>query len=226
MGGRLLPNGIIASSLTFLGLPAFTFGDTNWCNVLFHFTYLPAVLVAVHLFIPFYRSMRVRSAYEHLELRFGLWARVYAAAANVLFHSFRTELVLYAVSLEIQSILGTDEASPPVIIVIAGILVSAYAILGGLQSVIWTDDFQGVALIGGGLLCLPVIVSQLPGGFAELLRVAEADNKFDLGSADLILHAKTVWAYIVAEFIILLQITGTDQWVKNWGPATMPKWED
>lgn len=76
---------------------------------------------------------------------------------------------------------------------------------------IWTDVFQGIALIGGGLLCLPVIVSQLPGGFAELLRVAEAENKFDVGSTDLTLQGKTVWAYIVAELMILLQITGTDQ---------------
>ena len=44
-----------------------------------------------------------------------------------------------------------------------------------------------------------------------MLRVAEADNKFDLGSTGLTLHGKTVWAYIVAEFMILLQITGTDQ---------------
>ena len=219
LAGRSMPGWVvgfslmatIVSSLTFLGLPAFAFGDANWRNVLSLFTYIPAVLVAVYLFIPFYRSMRVRSAYEYLELRFGLWARIYAAAAFVLFHFFRTGLVLYAVSLAIRSILGTDEDSLPVIIIVAGILVSAYTILGGLQAVIWTDVFQGIALIGGGLLCLPIIVSQLPGGFAELLQVAEADNKFDLGSTDLTLHGKTVWAYIVAEFMILLQISGTDQ---------------
>ena len=219
LAGRSMPGWVvgfslmatIVSSLTFLGLPAFAFGDANWRNVLSLFTYIPAVLVAVYLFIPFYRATRVRSAYEYLELRFGLWARIYAAAAFVLFHFFRTGLVLYAVSLAIRSILGTDEDSLPVIIIVAGILVSAYTILGGLQAVIWTDVFQGIALIGGGLLCLPIIVSQLPGGFAELLQVAEADNKFDLGSTDLTLHGKTVWAYIVAEFMILLQISGTDQ---------------
>ena len=75
----------------------------------------------------------------------------------------------------------------------------------------WSSTSSGPELIGGGLLCLPVIVSQLPGGFAELLRVAEAENKFDLGSTDLTLQGKTVWAYIVAELMILLQITGTDQ---------------
>lgn len=133
LAGRSMPGWVvgfslmatIVSSLTFLGLPAFAFGDSNWRNVLSHFTYIPAVLVAVYLFIPFYRSTRVRSAYEYLELRFGLWARLYAAAAFVLFHFFRTGLVLYAVSLAIQSILGTDQDSLPVIIVIAGILVSA-----------------------------------------------------------------------------------------------------
>ena len=79
LAGRSMPGWVvgfslmatIVSSLTFLGLPAFAFGDANWRNVLSLFTYIPAVFVAVYLFIPFYRATRVRSAYEYLELRFG-----------------------------------------------------------------------------------------------------------------------------------------------------------
>jgi SSS family solute:Na+ symporter len=136
---------------------------------------------------------------------------MYAATGFVLFHFFRTGLVLYAVSLAIGSILQTDDDLLPVIIVVAGVLVSAYTIIGGLQAVIWTDVLQGIALMGGGLICLPIIVSQLPGGFSELFGVAISDDKFNLGSTEFTLKGKTMWAYLVAEFMIFMQLLGTDQ---------------
>lgn len=201
----------IVSSMTFLALPAFAFGDGNWQNFLSHFTYILAIMVAIYLFIPFYRASRVSSAYEYLERRFGLWARMYAAAAFVLFHFFRTGLVLYAVSLAITSILQLDDKSLPMIVVVAGVLVSAYTIIGGLRAVIWTDVLQGVALIGGGLVCVPVIVSQLPGGFEQLLSVAMENNKFDMGSAEWTFKSKTIWAYVFAEFMLFMHMLATDQ---------------
>ena len=219
LAGRSMPGWVIGfslmativSSVTFLALPAFAYGEGNWRNFVSHFGYVPAIAIAVHLFIPMYRSTRVSSAYEYLERRFGLWARMYAGGTFILFHFIRTGMVLYTVSLAIQSILGTGEGSVPAIIVVGGVLVSIYTVVGGLRAVIWTDVFQGIALIGGGLICLPVILSQIPGGFSELIRVAAADNKFYLGDPTLSLQGKTLWAYLFAEFMILMHLMGTDQ---------------
>ena len=219
LAGRSMPGWVvgfsmmatIVSSMTFLAIPAFAYGEGNWKNCLAHFTYIPAVLIAVVLFIPFFRRSRVSSAYEYLEHRFGLWARLYAGGGFVLFHFMRTGLVLYAVSLAIRSLLQSDADSLPLIIVTAGGLVSAYTIIGGLRAVIWTDVVQGIALILGGLVCLPVIVSQLPGGFEQLLQVAATDNKFDLGSTEFTLSGLTLWAYLFAEFMVFLHLLGTDQ---------------
>jgi len=201
----------IVSSMTFLALPAFAFGESNWRNCLAHFTYIPAIVIAIFLFIPFYRRSRVSSAYEYLERRFGLWARLYAAASFVLFQFFRTGIVLYAVSLAIQSMLQLEADCLPWIICIAGTIVSIYTIVGGLQAVIWTDVFQGIALIAGGFICFPIIVMQLPGGFGQLLQVAVEDDKFNLGSTELTLAGKTVWSYLLAEFVLFMQLLGTDQ---------------
>ena len=219
LAGRSMPGWVvgcslmatIVSSITFLALPAFAFGPNNWHNGLAHLSYIPGIAIAIIVFIPLYRRAQLGSAYEYLERRFGLWARVYAAASFVLYQFFRTGLVLYSVSLGIQAILQVDDSAMPWIIISGGVLVSLYTVVGGLQAVIWTDVFQVVALIGGGLLCLPVIVSQLPGGFVELFDVAWTDNKFDLGSFKFSLSDKTVWAYIMAEFLVLMHILGTDQ---------------
>ena len=217
--GRSMPGWVIGfslmativSSMTFLALPAFAFGEGNWRNCAAHFTYIPAVAIAIGLFIPFYRAARVSSAYEYLERRFGLWARLYAAGTFVLFQLFRTGLVLYAVSLAIQSILRIDESTLPAIIVVGGVVVSVYTIVGGLQAVIWTDVLQGIALICGGLICLPVIAGQLPGGFGQLMSVAVEDGKFAMGSLQFNFTEKTLWAYMVAEFVLFVQLLGTDQ---------------
>ena len=219
LAGRSMPGWVvgcslmatIVSSLTFLGVTAFAYGDGNWKNCLGHLTYIPAIAIAVFVFIPLYRRARVDSAYEYLERRFGLWARLYAAAAFVLFHFLRTGVVLYAVSLAIQSILQLEESALPIVIIVSGILVSLYTIVGGLQAVIWTDVFQAFALISGGLVCLPIIVSELPGGLGELFRVASADGKFDLGRTTFSFTEKTIWAYMLAEFVVLLQLLGSDQ---------------
>ena len=219
LAGRSMPGWVVGfsmmatiiSSMTFLAIPAFAYGDGNWKNCLAHFTYLPAVLVAIYLFIPFFRGTHVSSAYEYLERRFGLPIRMYAAGCFVLFHLFRTGIVLYAVSLAIRSIFQMEDDSLPQIILVAGLLVSAYTVIGGLQAVIWTDVIQGIALIIGGLLCLPIIVQQLPGGFGQLFSVAVADNKFELGSMEFALNKKTLWAYILAEGMVFLHVLGTDQ---------------
>ena len=169
LAGRSMPGWVvgcslmatIVSSLTFLGVTAFAYGDGNWKNCLGHLTYAPAIAIASYVFIPLSRRARVSSAYEYLERRFGLWARLYAAAAFVLFHFFRTGVVLYAVSLSIQAILQLEGDALPLIIIVGGVLVSLYTIIGGLQAVIWTDVFQAFALIGGGLICLPIIIGEL-----------------------------------------------------------------
>jgi len=197
----------IVSSMTFLALPAFAF-EHNWRHFPGCFSYLAAMPVALLLFIPMYRSTRVNSAYEYLERRFAPWARLYAAACFVLFQIFRMGIVLYMVCLCLQTFIGGDLA---LIMIIFGILVAAYTIVGGLQAVIWTDVLQGVALIGGGFFCLPFLVSKLPGGFGQLFSVATADDKFSWGSMDLDLTQITIWAIVLSKLVIYLQILGTDQ---------------
>ena len=219
LAGRSMPGWVvgcslmatIVSSITFLALPAFAFGPNNWHNGLAHLSYIPGIAIAILVFIPLYRRAQVSSAYEYLERRFGLWARLYAAASFVLYQFFRTGLVLYSVSLGIKAILQVDDSAMPWIMITGGVLVSLYTVIGGLQAVIWTDVFQAITLIGGGLLCFPVIVSHLPGGVSQLFDVAFTDGKFDFGDFGFSLSGKTVWAYIMAEFLVLMHILGTDQ---------------
>src|SRR5690606_17393475 len=102
-------------------------------------------------FIPLYRRINSPSAYTFLENRFGLWARVYVSACYLLTQVMRIGTILYLLALTIHTI---TEWNIPFIILLTGISVLIYSILGGIQAVIWTDAIQAIVLIGGALICI------------------------------------------------------------------------
>lgn len=217
LAGRSLPGWVvgfsvmatIVSSMTFLSNPAFTYGH-DWRHMPANCTYLLAMVLALMVFVPFYRKLQVNSIYEYLEWRFGAWARLYAAGCYVLLKVAKMGVVLYMTSLALQIIVGTAVPLEMVMLVF-GAVVAAYTIAGGLEAVIWTDVLQGVALIGGGLICMPIICMQVPGGFTEIMEVAWEQGKFGVGDTDWTLLKVTLWATMFSKFMSFCQLLGTDQ---------------
>lgn len=215
LADRSMPGWIVAfsmmatiiSSMTFLALPGATFQD-DWRFMPAHAMYFVPALAAYFVFMPFFRRGHISTAYEYLERRFGSWARIYGAVAFLFHHIFRTGIILYAVSLPFEQMSGLDM---PVVIVGLGVLVAAYTIAGGLKAVIYTDLLQGIALIVGGLICIPILASQVPGGLSQIVQEASAAGKFGVGSTAWVLNEKTVWVIILVYQFQFLQIFCTDQ---------------
>jgi solute:Na+ symporter, SSS family len=217
MAGRNMPGWVVGfslmatiiSSMTFLAAPGFAFAE-DWRYMPSHLGYLMALPVAIMLFMPFFRRIRVGSAYEYLEMRFGIWARLYAAGTFVLFQVFRMSVVLYAVSL---AIVAMTDLPLPLVVLTFGAIAAIYTIAGGLEAVIWTDFIQSIALIVGGFICLPIIVYQLPGGMSQLFTVAYDQGKMSLGSTSFNLTEKTVWVMVLLSLFNFLQLGCVDQMV-------------
>jgi SSS family solute:Na+ symporter len=171
--------GTAISSITFLSMPADSF-KTYWLRFL-PYVFVPfAAWIAARLFIPFFRHGQAPSAYAYLEARFGPSVRVYGAATYIAAQILRTSLVLYLVALLLHQLTGLDETA---CIWIAGVFVAVYTIAGGIDAVIWTDVVQTVILASGSLLCLGVIVAELPGGLGQIFSIAAEFDKFSLGDA-------------------------------------------
>ena len=169
--------GTAISSITFLSMPADSF-KTYWLRFL-PYVFVPfAAAIAAWLFIPFFRRGGVTTAYEYLEARFGPSVRVYGAATYIAAQLLRTSLVLYLVALLLHELVGFSVVT---CILLAGGLVAVYTIVGGIDAVIWTDVVQTVVLASGSLLCLGVIIAELPGGLGQIFEVASAHQKFALG---------------------------------------------
>ena len=120
--------GTFVSSISFIANPGKTFGG-NWNPFVFSLSLPYAALIATVFFVPFFRNCDSLSAYEHLEQRFGAWARLYAAVFNVLYHVGRVGTILFGVSLAVSALIDVPIS---VIIVGLGILVIVYTLLGCL----------------------------------------------------------------------------------------------
>ena len=183
----------IVSCMTFLALPAVAYKE-NWRYMPFSVVYLLALIPAFLLFIPFYRRTGVQSAYEYLERRFGLWARLYAATLFVLWLVCRMAIILYAISLPVRTMVDIDIIW---VIVILGLVATIYTVAGGLQAVIWNDLLSSIAMFIGAIVCLPILVWKLPGGFARIFTEGYADGKLSLGSTTFVFNEKTVWVMLL-----------------------------
>ncbi len=197
----------IVSALTFLALPGFAYAE-NWRFMCNNFGYLLALVPAVLLFMPFYRRTGVSSAYEYLERRFDTWARLYAAGLFVLWMTCRMSIILYAVSLPIKTMVPIEM---PWIILAFGVIATVYTVAGGLEAVIWTDFLQTIAMFIGAIICLPLVLSMLPGGFTQIFTEAYADGKLSLGGTAFTFSEKTIWVMTMVTFFTWMHWCCQDQ---------------
>jgi SSS family solute:Na+ symporter len=196
------------SSISFLALPGKSFGS-DWTPFAFSLSIPLATWIAVRWFLPFYRASGEVSAYAHLEHRFGPWARVYGSTFYLLTQMARIAMVMYLMAMPLAVIMGVPIGG---ILVATGVVVTFYALVGGIVAVIWTDALQAFVLIGGALACLALMVFQLPGGPGELFTVAADHGKFSLGETGLgDWSRQTFWVVLLNGFFVNLQNFGIDQ---------------
>lgn len=214
-GGGKLPSWAIGmsifatfvSSISFLALPGNAY-LSNWNGFVFSLSIPLAAIIAVLFFVPLYRSLNSNSAYYYLEIRFGLWARIYASIFYLLTQLARMGAILYLLALPMNVLLGWNISD---IIIVTGISVVVYAMFGGIEAVIWTDAVQGIILIIGAITCAVIILFSMPEGPEQVFKIASEADKFSLGSFDFNFTESTFWLILVYGLFINLQNFGIDQ---------------
>jgi SSS family solute:Na+ symporter len=199
--------GTYVSSISFLALPGKAYGG-NWNAFVFSLSIPFATWLAVRYFVPFYRQSGEVSAYAHLESRFGPWARTYAVVCYLLTQLARMGTIMYLLALALSPITGWSITS---LILITGIIVIVYTLIGGMEAVIWTDVMQSIILICGALLCVFILFLGMPQGFEQIFQIANQEDKFNLGSFSLNLSDSTFWVVLIYGLFINLQNFGIDQ---------------
>jgi len=199
-GNRKIPGWAIAlsmigtsiSAVTFLGYPQFAY-EGNLSKLIPGMMLPVGVLVAVTVYLPFYRSRGVVTAYEYLERRFGPTSRVYVSLFFILGQIWRLGLILYLLSVMVAKIAPLN---PYLIVIFAGAFVIAYTYMGGIEAVIWTDVIQTIVLIVGGMVAMAFMVFQLPHGFSDVIQIGIQHDKFNPGILRTNLYEET-WLVLV-----------------------------
>jgi len=187
------------SSIGFMAIPAKTFA-TDWTYFAGVFTWFLVVPIIVVAFIPFFRRIRVATAYELLEDRFDVKVRTFAAIGFSLMEGGRMAIVLLlpATALATVTPLGVEQT-----VVLMGLFSMLYAVMAGMRGVVWTDVIQGLVMISGAILCVVIAVFRVGDGFGELLSVATNDGKFAFNLA-WNPAAAGVWVVVVGNIFIRL----------------------
>ena len=214
-GGGKLPAWVVGmsifatfvSSISFLALPGKAY-MSDWNALVFSFAIPVAAILAAKFFVPLYRNLGSVSAYNYLEVRFGSWARIYASICYILTQLMRTGAILLLLALPLNALFGWNIRT---IIIVTGIAVTVYSMMGGIQAVIWTDAIQGIILVVGALICAAVLTFSMPEGPSQIFEIAAANHKFSLGSLSASLSESTFWVVLIYGLFINLQNYGIDQ---------------
>ncbi|MCD8915401.1 sodium:solute symporter [Staphylococcus simulans] len=166
------------SAITFMSTPEKAF-LTDWSYIAGNIAIVAIIPLLIIFYVPFFKKLRVTSAYEYLEARFGPSVRVIGSLLFVIFHLGRIAIVIYLPTLAITAV---TDINPYLVASLVGILCILYTFLGGFEGVVWSDFIQGVILLGGALMIIVIGALNLKDGFGTIMTDALADKK--LLSAD------------------------------------------
>lgn len=215
LGDRSFPGWVIGlsmlgtsiSSVTFLAFPAAAY-QLDYRQLMTNLMLPFVAVLAVLVFIPFFRRGQTTSAFEYLGDRFGPIPRLYGSLSFILLQLIRVGQVLFLVSIPIGLLTGLDSW---LVIVVLGAFISLYTVAGGIEAVIWTDVVQSIVLWVGGAVCFVLIAWQLPGGFEQIVEVGTAQGKFYVGAMDFSLEERTFWTVSLLGIVSWLTMYSSDQ---------------
>jgi SSS family solute:Na+ symporter len=206
------------SAITFLGDPGKSFGS-NWNPFVFSLSIPFAAIVAIKWFVSFYRESGEISAYTHLEKRFGGWARTYAMVCFILTQLARMGTIFYGIALTLNALTGIDMR---LIIIVAGLCIILYTVLGGMEAVIWTEVIQAILKTLGAGMILYLITLKTP--ISTIIETGLREDKFSLGSFNLDFQTSSFWVILLYGFFINLTNFGIDQnYIQRYHTASNPR---
>mgnify|MGYP003325940224 CR=1 FL=1 len=91
------------------------------------------------------------------------------------------------------------------VILILGAVTVLYTLIGGIQAVVWTDVIQGVFLVGGGLLCILLILFGSDASPSQIFDAAWEGGKFEIGRWQWDATQNNQWLLIIGSVVVWLQ---------------------
>src|SRR6056300_1525780 len=167
-----------ASAITFLSTPGQAFHD-GIGFVQFYFGLPLAMIVICVVFIPLYYKLKVRTAYEFLENRFGVQTRTLTALLFLVQRGLAAGITIFAPAIILSAILGWPLR---ILVIIIGISVMIYTVSGGTKAVNVTQKQQMFIMFSGMTLAFFYILKSFPSelNFNNALSLAAVHDKLNI----------------------------------------------
>ncbi len=181
------------SAITFMAIPAKAFA-TDWKYFPMAIAILIMAFPVVKYYLPFFRRLKVTTAYEYLERRFSYTIRFLASALFILFMIARMALVLFLPSLALTTVTGIDIFA---CILLMGVITIVYCTMGGVEAVVWGDVIQGFVLLGGALFASVFLITGIEGGVGKLMEISLDNQKFAMFDLAFSWKSATLWVVLL-----------------------------
>jgi SSS family solute:Na+ symporter len=181
------------SAITFMAIPAKAYA-TDWRYFPLGFTILILAFPVIRYYLPFYRRLKVTTAYEYLEKRFNYPVRFIASLLFIVFMIARMAMVLYLPSLALAAVTGIDIF---ICIGLMGVITVIYCTMGGIEAVVWGDVIQGFVLLGGAFLAALFLISGTEGGFAGVIDISSQYHKMKIFDFSFDFTEATIWVILI-----------------------------
>ncbi|HJU39012.1 MAG TPA: sodium:solute symporter, partial [Tahibacter sp.] len=211
VGGRQIPfwaAGISlyaanTSSISFIAIPAKAF-ETNWQYLTNNLVAVMGLMFVGAVIVPLLRRLDLMSVFSYLETRFNPTIRMFASALCIVMQiGSRMSVILFLPALAIATITGIDVVWS---VLLMGGFTIVYTAMGGMKAVIWTDVVQVIVKMGGAVFAIVFVAWHLDGGFAEMAKVALAEDKTKLLDFSFDLTKATVWGFV---FLVVFDVVLT-----------------
>lgn len=198
------------SAITLIGTTGQAYED-GLRFIQFYFGLPLAMIILCVTAVPLFYRARVFTAYEYLEQRFDAKTRTLTSFFFLLSRGLGVGVIIAAPAVVLSIVLGWNELAT---IFVIGLSTTLYTMLGGVQSVTWTDVKQMVIILAGLSLCVFVIITNLPAGvsFSDAMNVAGAAGKLQTIDFSFDLNERyTIWSGMIAALFLFLSYFGCDQ---------------
>jgi SSS family transporter len=199
-----------ASAITFLSTPGQAY--TDGMRFVQFYLGLPIAMVILSITaVPVYHRLKVFTAYEYLETRFGPGTRTLTSVLFLIQRGLSTGITLYAPALIVSVILGWSIHITNLVI---GGLVIIYTTSGGTKAVSWTHVHQMLISLGGMAVALIIALRALPHGVTMMEAARVAGRLGRLNAIDFSFDFTTpynFWSGLFGGTLVALSYFGTDQ---------------
>lgn len=190
----------MASAISLMSMPSNGFAE-NWIYFSISiFTVLIQLPIILIYYVPLARRLKVSTANEYLERRFGLPARmlgfVFFTLTQVL---IRVGSILLLPSLALNAIFGLPLQT--CILIMGGVTI-LFVTLGGLEAVVWADVLQAIVMVSAIVICALWVLFSLDLVPAEAMAILKDydklqlfDWRMDLSSPVVIVLAANILAF-------------------------------